>query len=57
MIGMNIVNSSLRHNVKKLINLGSACIYPRKVKQPILENSLLSSSLEKQMRVMQYQKL
>ena len=47
MIGMNIVNSSFRHNVKTLINLGSSCIYPRKVKQPILENSLLSSSLEK----------
>ena len=47
MIGMNIVNSSLKHNVKKLINLGSSCIYPKKVKQPISEDSLLSSSLEK----------
>ena len=47
MIGMNIVNSSFRYKVKKLINLGSSCIYPRKVKQPISENSLLSSNLEK----------
>ena len=47
MIGMNIINSSLENNVKKLINLGSACIYPKKVKQPISESSLLSSSLEK----------
>ncbi len=47
MIGMNIVNSSLKYNVKKLINLGSSCIYPKKTKQPITENSLLSSSLEK----------
>ena len=47
MIGMNIVNSSFKHDVKKLINLGSSCIYPREVKQPISENSLLSSSLEK----------
>ena len=47
MIGLNIVNSSLKNNVKKLINLGSACIYPKDVKQPINENSLLSSSLEK----------
>ena len=47
MIGMNIVNSSFKFNVKKLINLGSSCIYPKNVKQPILENSLLSSSLEK----------
>ena len=47
MIGMNIVNSSFKHNVKKLINLGSACIYPKETKQPISENSLLSSNLEK----------
>ncbi len=47
MIGMNIVNSSFKYNVKKLINLGSSCIYPKKVKQPISEKSLLSSSLEK----------
>jgi len=47
MIGLNIINSSLNNNVKKLINLGSACIYPKTVDQPISENSLLSSSLEK----------
>ena len=46
MIGMNIVNSSFKYNVKRLINLGSSCIYPKNVKQPIKENSLLSSSLE-----------
>ncbi len=46
MIGMNIINSSLNHGVKKLINLGSACIYPRTVKQPIKEEYLLSSFLE-----------
>ena len=40
MIGLNIINSSLRYNVKKLINLGSACIYPKKTSQPIGENSL-----------------
>ena len=47
MIGLNIINSSLNNNVKKLINLGSACIYPKDVKQPINEDSLLSSRLEK----------
>ena len=47
MIGMNIVNSSFKYDVKSLINLGSACIYPKKVKQPITESSILSSSLEK----------
>lgn len=46
-IGMNIVNSSLKYDVKKLINLGSACIYPKEVKQPIKEDYLLSSQLEK----------
>ncbi len=47
MIGMNIINSSLKYKVSKLINLGSACIYPRSVKQPIKEEYLLSSFLEK----------
>ena len=46
-IGLNLINSSLKNNVKKFINLGSACIYPRKVKNPIKEEYLLSSELEK----------
>ena len=46
LIGLNLVNVSFRFNVKKLINLGSACIYPKKTKQPIKENYLLSSNLE-----------
>ena len=46
MIGLNIINSSLKYNVKKLINLGSACIYPKKTDQPIKESALLSSYLE-----------
>ena len=29
-IGLNIINLSKKHNVKKLINLGSACIYQKK---------------------------
>lgn len=45
-IGLNIINLSKKHNVKKLINLGSACIYPKKNKQPIKEDYLLSSKLE-----------
>ena len=47
MIGMNIVNISFKYNVKKLINIGSSCIYPKSAKQPIKEESLLSSALEK----------
>tara|TARA_Y100000389_G_scaffold153920_1_gene154294 strand:- start:661 stop:1590 length:930 start_codon:yes stop_codon:yes gene_type:complete len=47
LIGLNLVNLSFKYNVKKFINLGSACIYPKKTKQPIKEDFLLSSSLEK----------
>ena len=46
MIGLNIINSSFKYNVNKLINLGSACIYPKKTNQPIKESALLSSYLE-----------
>ena len=46
MIGFNLVNSSFNHGVKKFINLASACIYPKKTKQPIKEESILSSRLE-----------
>jgi len=46
MIGLNLVNASNVYNVKKFINLGSACIYPKNVQQPIMEDSLLSSRLE-----------
>ena len=45
-IGFNLVNLSLKYDVKKLINLGSACIYPKNPKQPIKEEYLLSSALE-----------
>ena len=47
MIGFNLIKSSLSYKVNKFINLGSACIYPKKTKQPIKEEYLLSSELEK----------
>ena len=47
MIGLNLINSSLKYNVKKLINMGSACIYPKNTKQPIREDQLMTSKLEK----------
>ena len=47
MIGLNLINTSLKYEVKQFINLGSACIYPKNVGQPIKEDSLLSSQLEK----------
>jgi GDP-L-fucose synthase len=46
-IGLNIINLSYKYKVKKLINLGSACIYPKITKLPIKEEYLLSSYLEK----------
>jgi GDP-L-fucose synthase len=46
MIGFNLINASLLFDVKKFINLGSACIYPKENKQPIKEEYLLSSFLE-----------
>jgi len=45
-IGLNLIKNSLDYDVKQLINLGSACIYPKKTKQPIKENYLLESKLE-----------
>ncbi|MBR1617741.1 GDP-L-fucose synthase [bacterium] len=47
MIGLNIVEASRKHNVKKLVNLGSSCIYPRMAPQPMKEDCLLTSTLEK----------
>jgi len=47
MIGFNLLHSANSYGVKKFINLGSACIYPREAKQPIKESYLLSSKLEK----------
>ncbi len=45
-IQINIIKSSFKNKVKRLCFLGSSCIYPKYAKQPILENYLLSSSLE-----------
>ncbi len=46
-IGFNILNISDKCNVKKVINIGSACIYPKETRLPIKEEYLLSSYLEK----------
>ncbi|MFC1593786.1 GDP-L-fucose synthase family protein [Candidatus Omnitrophota bacterium] len=46
MIAANIINAAYRSGVKKLLNLGSSCIYPKFAKQPIEEASLLTGSLE-----------
>lgn len=46
MIEANVINSSYVNNVKKLLFLGSSCIYPKNSLQPIKEEYLLSGYLE-----------
>ncbi len=45
-IQQNVIGESFRHHVKKLLFLGSTCIYPRDAEQPMREDSLLTSPLE-----------
>lgn len=44
---MNVIHSAFQNNVKKLMFLGSSCIYPRMAPQPMKESCLLTSELEK----------
>jgi len=46
MIGFNVVHASYKNGVKKLLNLGSSCIYPKMAPQPLKEEYLLSGYLE-----------
>jgi GDP-L-fucose synthase len=46
MIESNVIHSSYVNNVDKLIFLGSSCIYPREVEQPMREEALLTGLLE-----------
>ena len=46
MIGFNIVHASYMNGVKKILNLGSSCIYPKMAPQPMKEEYLLTGSLE-----------
>ena len=46
-IATNLIHASHIYNVKKMINLGSSCIYPRDAEIPIKEESLLTGALEK----------
>ena len=45
-IQQNVIGESWKHGVKKLLFLGSTCIYPREAPQPMPEDCLLSSPLE-----------
>ncbi len=46
MMAVNVVHAAYRHGVKKLLFLGSSCIYPKLAPQPIQEGSLLTGALE-----------
>ena len=46
MIQTNVIDAAYRHGVKKLLFLGSSCIYPKMAKQPITEDELLAGHLE-----------
>ena len=47
MLEMNVIHAAWQHGCKKLEFLGSSCIYPRLAPQPMKENCLLTSALEK----------
>ncbi|MBN2163214.1 MAG: GDP-L-fucose synthase [Pontiellaceae bacterium] len=46
MIEMNVIHSAYKHGVKKLLFLGSSCIYPKLAPQPLKEEHLLTGPLE-----------
>ena len=46
MIASNVIHASCKHGVKKLLNLGSSCIYPKLAPQPLHEEYLLTGPLE-----------
>lgn len=45
-IQQNVIGEAFRHGVKRLLFLGSTCIYPREAPQPMTEDALLTSPLE-----------
>jgi len=45
-MALNVISSAARHDVQRLIYLGSSCMYPSEAVQPITEESLLSGALE-----------
>lgn len=45
-IALNVINSAYKFGAKKLLNLGSSCIYPKFAEQPMTEAALLTGALE-----------
>jgi len=46
MIEANVIHAAYKYNVRRLLFLGSTCIYPRAVRQPMCEDALLTNTLE-----------
>ncbi len=46
MIAANVIHASFKQGVRKLLNLGSSCIYPKLAPQPLKEEYLLTDTLE-----------
>ena len=46
MIASNVIHAAYRYRTKKLLNLGSSCIYPKLAPQPMKEEHLLTGTLE-----------
>lgn len=46
MIGRNVIMAARNSGVKRLINLGSTCIYPKAAKNPLAEDTILTAELE-----------
>lgn len=46
MVQANVIEAAFQNGVKKLLFLGSSCIYPRQVEQPMVESALLTGPLE-----------
>lgn len=45
-IALNVIDAAHRHGARKLLNLGSSCIYPKLAPQPLREDALLTGPLE-----------
>ena len=46
MMQANVIDAAFRNGVKKLLFLGSSCIYPKRAPQPMAEDALLTGTLE-----------
>lgn len=46
MVQANVIDAAFRNGVKKILFLGSSCVYPRNVEQPMREDALMTGTLE-----------